>query len=91
MWEEEEKEEEKKNMAYLIPMMNAIKTAFLSDARELALEKRKNKRTSQRESRLDGHGIELKFPPPPLIVKTKYLGLCPCGNLDLDRIELMIT
>jgi hypothetical protein len=44
--------------------MTAIKTAFLSDARELALEKRKNKRTSQRESRLDGHGKELKFPPP---------------------------
>jgi hypothetical protein len=64
MWEEEEKEEEKKNMAYLIPMMKAIKTAFLSDARELGVKKRKNKRTSQRESRLDGHGIELKFPPP---------------------------
>ena len=58
-----EKDKEKKNIAYLIPMMTAIKTAFLSDARELALEKRKNKRTSQRESRLDVHGIELKFPP----------------------------
>jgi hypothetical protein len=40
--EEEEEEEEEKNIAYLIPMMTAIKTAFLSDARELALEKRKN-------------------------------------------------
>ena len=60
-WKEEE--EEKKNLAYLIPMMTAIKTVFLSDARELTLEKRKNKRTSQRESRLDVHGIELKFPP----------------------------
>jgi hypothetical protein len=63
MWEEEEEKKEKKNIAYLIPMMTAIKTAFLSDARELALEKRKNKRTSQRESRLDVHGIEQKFPP----------------------------
>jgi hypothetical protein len=61
IWKEEEEKE--KNIAYLIPMMTAIKTAFLSDARELALEKRKNKRTSQRESRLDVHGIELKFPP----------------------------
>jgi hypothetical protein len=41
--EEEEKEEEKeKNIAYLIPIMKAIKTAFLSDARELGVEKRKN-------------------------------------------------
>jgi hypothetical protein len=62
MWKEE-KEEKKKNIACLIPMMTAIKTAFLSDARELGVKKRKNKRTSQRESRLDGHGIELKFPP----------------------------
>ena len=59
----EEEEEEEKNIAYLIPMMTAIKTASLSDARELGVEKRKNNRTSQRESRLDGHGIELKFPP----------------------------
>jgi hypothetical protein len=46
MWEEEEeeeKEEEKeKNIAYLIPIMKAIKTAFLSDGRELGVEKRKN-------------------------------------------------
>jgi hypothetical protein len=41
--EEEEKEEEKeKNIAYLIPIMKAIKTAFLSDGRELGVEKRKN-------------------------------------------------
>jgi hypothetical protein len=36
------KEEEEKNIAYLIPMMTAIKTAFLSDARELGVKKRKN-------------------------------------------------
>jgi hypothetical protein len=41
MWEEEEEEEEE-NIAYLIPMMKAIKTAFLSDARELGVKKRKN-------------------------------------------------
>jgi hypothetical protein len=42
MWEEEEEKKEKKNIAYLIPMMTAIKTAFLSDARELGVKKRKN-------------------------------------------------
>jgi hypothetical protein len=43
MWGEEEEEKRKeKNIAYLIPMMKAIKTAFLSDARELGVEKRKN-------------------------------------------------
>jgi hypothetical protein len=61
IWKEEEEDE--KNIAYLILMMTAIKTASLSDARELGVEKRKNKRANQRESRLDGQGIELKFPP----------------------------
>jgi hypothetical protein len=43
MWKEDEEEERKEeNIAYLIPMITAIKTAFLSDARELGVEKRKN-------------------------------------------------
>jgi superfamily II DNA/RNA helicase len=46
IWKEEEEKEEKeekgKTIAYLIPMMKAIKTAFLSDARELGVKKRKN-------------------------------------------------
>ena len=53
MWKKENENE--KSIAYLITMMTAMKTASLSDARGLGVE---------RECRLDGHGIELKFLPP---------------------------